>query len=324
MSRADAARSDVFAWNAPDESSRYVPADALAHMREGGAKPARRSDWFKMRSVPVRLTVVDPHAAAGVSRRRMDRWVAVAKTATAAIDNLSGPDPLRPASLDVTVYLWNGRKLLLPEDDGIAPRNANTGVTSRELATGHARVLVYRREEAVKTLVHELLHAYRFGDWANEDAEMQERVRALAGAKRLRVASDEALKPTEALVDAMAVRMTEHLFGGRSWGDCLRHAERLAARLVARCACDGGEWRQTTGAFEYYCVKTLLMRGMNDFLAAHLSGLQRPDKGKVRALLRPEAFLPQQEYSLARSAHKSRPAAAMCLRMTPHRLAPSP
>ena len=320
MHAAKTKHSGVVDWSAPDESTRFVPAEALAHMRGGRAKPARRSEWFRMRTVPVRLTVVDPHAKAGVSGRRMDEWISATKTVTAAVDNLSGPDPLRPSSLDITVYLWNGRKLLLPDDDGISPRNANTGVTARDLVTGNARILVYRREEALKTLVHEMLHAYRFADWANEDAEMHDLVRALASARRLRVASAESLKPTEALVDAMAIRMTQHLFGGRTWQECLDHAERLAERLVARCAERGGEWRQSTGAFEYYCVKPLLMRGMNAFLAAHLSGLQRPDKPKVRALVRHDP-LRAREYS---RAHKSRSHAAVRLRMTPHSLASPP
>lgn len=308
----------VIAWSAPSESERFVPIEALSQMREG-PHPARRSEWFKMRSVPVQLTVVDPHRKAGVSAKRMAEWVSTLKRITAAVDNLSGADPQRPSSLDVTVYLWKGRKVLSQEDDGITPRNANTGVTTRDMVTGNARVLVYRKEEAVKTLVHEMLHAYHFADWANEDLEMQELVRALLRSKRLRMASTESLKPTEAMVDAMAVRITEHLFGGCTWDHCLKYAERLAERLVARCACAGGEWRQSTGAFEYYCVKPLLMRGMNEFITAHLSGLQRPDKSKVRDLLRPP-----QEYSSARPALKARPRTEMCLRMTPHRLAPPP
>lgn len=312
--------SEVFEWSAPDESTRFMPVEALAHMQDGRAKLARQSEWFMMRGVPVRLTVVDPHADAGVSERKMDEWIAVAKKVTAAVDNLSGPDPVRPASLDVTMYLWNGRKVLRPGDGGISPRNANTGVTTRDLVTGNSRILVYRREEAVKTLVHEMLHAYRFGDWANEDDEMQEMVLALAGSRRLRMASTESLKPTEALVDAMAVRITEHLFGGSTWGECVAHAERLAERLIAHCAENGGEWRQSTGAFEYYCVKPLLMRGINELIAAHLSGLQRPDKPKIRALVRPASG----EYSVSRVAAKRRPSAAMCLRMTPHRLAIAP
>lgn len=311
--------SEAFEWSAPDESTRFVPAEALAHMRDGGVKLARRSDGFKMRGVPCRLTVVDPHTKGGVSHEKMEEWIRIAKTVTAAVDNLSGPDPLRPASLDVTLYLWNERKLLLADDDGISPRNANTGVTTRDMANGHARILVYRKEEAIKTLVHEMLHAYHFGDWANEDSDMQDLVRSFITKKQLRMASTESLKPTEALVDAMAVRLTVHLFGGRTWEECLEYCERLAERLVTRCAGHGGEWRQSTGAFEYYCVKPLLMRGMNEFIEAHLSGLQRPDKAKVRALL-----VPSQEYSRSRVVHKRRAPAAMCLRMTPHRLAPSP
>lgn len=311
---------ELIEWVAPDESTRFVSPDALSDMRDGRTKLARRSDQFRMRGVPVRVTVVDPKAQGGIAPEKMDEWIRVVQTITAAVDNLSGPDPLRPSSLDVTLYLWSGRKWLQPDDDVISPRNANTGVTIRDLATGNTRILVYRNEEAVKTLVHEMLHAYRFGDWANEDDEMHELVMSLASAKRLRMVSPEGMKPTEALVDALAIRLTEHLFGGRSWDECFRHAERLSERLVARCLRSGGEWRQSTGAFEYYCVKPVLMRGMNEFIAAHLSGLQRPDKAKVRAILSG----PSREYSPGRRVIKTAPRSAICLRMTPPRLADLP
>lgn len=317
----------VFGWSPPAESSRFVPDEALADMKNGEFKPARTSGWFVVGSVPVRITVVDPHASRTFRKVKADKWISVARKTVETIDCLSGEKALRPASVDVTVYLWKGKKTLPWADCPVSPRNANTGVTSRNLATGESAILVYREEESVKTLIHEMLHAFRFGDWANDDEEMHRGCESLVAANGIRMSTEEDLKPTEALVDAMAVRLAAYLFGGRSWSDCLSYAERLSERLVERCGrAGGGVWKQTTGAFEYYCVKPVFMRGMNELLAAHAYGLQNPDKPKVRSILR--SFGPasrgRQEYSALRRRLKATEPKTVCLRMTPHRLAPSP
>ena len=51
------------------------------------------------------------------------------------------------------------------------PANVNTGYTPGHF-DGQRSVLIYRREEALKTVAHEILHCYGFGDWANHDPEV--------------------------------------------------------------------------------------------------------------------------------------------------------
>jgi hypothetical protein len=308
----------AFGWTPPPDLSGplYICPEAYAHMTNGAHKPARESPWFRIRSVPCRLTVVSPHTAT-FSKERMDRWVVVAKAVCTAIDGLSGPDARKPSSVRVTIYLWEGRKTLSPADAEISPRNANTGVCTRS-TSGEADILVYRKEEAIKTLVHEMLHAYGFGDWANDDESIQESCWGIFRGTGLAIEGGRAWKPTEALVDALAVRLTVHVFGGASWQSCLKHAERVAALLASRFADGDGHWRQTTNAFEYYCVKPELMRRVNDLLMAHLAGLQQPDKNQVRELFKRIS----REYS--KPASDPARDGAIGMRMTPPSLARPP
>lgn len=300
--------SEEYGWTPRAVDGTYVAPAAFLSMTDGGFKSARSTGWTAARNVPLRVVAVDPHRPLGEDRA--SRLFGIARDAVEAVDRMCGPRPSRPASIDITLYLWDGTKRLGPGDDRISPANANTGVTVRTPHTGACDILVYRREEAVKTIAHEVLHAYGVGDWANYDPGMLAACGALARAVGLRVESEHALKPTEAIVDSLAIRLTAEAFGGRSWEDCVRHAERLAARLAARAAA-AGAWRQSTGAFEYYFVKPLLMRRMDDLLAAHRAGLQRPDRAAVRRALRPAPP----------SRPSRRPGRSIVMRMTPRGLA---
>ena len=287
--------------------------EAHAHMHDGAFKPARRYGWFEVRAVRVRLTLVDPRAET-VSRLRMGRWASALRSAVSFVDSLCGPAPGRPRAVDVTVYLWDGVKVLLPDERQISSTNANTGVSTVD-SRGRAAVLVYRREEALKTLVHELLHAFRVGAWADDDPEVQSACSAMFRGLGLIGSSTRTWSASEAIVDALAIRLAVHLFGGCSWEDCLAHAEGLSRRLVGRCLASGGIWRQSTSAFEYYCVKPALMRRMDDVLVAHRLGLRLPGKARMRDVFRA---------GLTARAVPIMPVEPVRMRMTPLLLAPAP
>lgn len=316
----------AFSWTPSGLSAEppgsYVAREAHAHMHDGSFKPARRSEWFEVRSFRVRLTLVDPGAETTVSLLGMGRWLSALRSAVSFVDSLCGAAPERPCAVDVLVYLWDGEKVLLADEREISSKNANTGVSTVD-SRGRAGVLVYRKEEAVKTLVHELLHVFGVGAWANDDSEVQAACSAMfRGSGLIRgsgLSSDgsglsSTWSATEAIVDALAIRLTVHLFGGCSWEDCVAHAERLSRRLVGRCLASGGVWKQSTSAFEYYCVKPALMRRMDEVLVAHRLGLRRPDKAKMRDVFRA---------GLTRAVSFT-PVEPVRMRMTPLLLAPAP
>lgn len=300
----------MFQWTPDETASQFVCPAVAAHMKNGRSKPARTSNWFTVRTVPVRVTVVYPYAKS-VTEAKAKEWFNAIKAIASRVDELSGKDPDRPACMDFTVYLWDSKKQLANADSDIGSCDANTGLNTRYSMSGNAKIMVYRREEAVKTLVHEILHAYQLGEWANDDDKVQESCRVVASNNGIVGLANARFAPAEAIVDAMAIRITVDLFGGCTWQECVQHAERLAKQLVAQ---RGARWRQCTNAFEYYILKPVIMSKMDAFLAAHRVGLQRPNKASLRDIVRDDG-------SFASVPGQNRSQRAIVMRMTPRALA---
>lgn len=346
-----------FAW-APDEgfvdafADTDIPADVRAMLSLGGERGGergrgRRAPQCNGRStgwlvhapsgVPYRLTVVAPggrSGARGVTARAMSAassaFVKIlddvdSSAVAGAPGGFERPAPSRPSSIDAVVLLWGAAKKVPPPGQPVEPRHANTGMCVRKPG-GSALILVYRREEAVKTLAHEILHAYRVGDWCNGDAWVQRGCASIADAclGRAGGGGDARLprpfKPTEALVEFMAVQTCLRAFGGATEAGVLRHARAAARRLASHFDTVRPYGAlQTTAAFEYYVVHLHLLALSADVNAAHARGLQRPDKQAVRrAFLTPH---PCAAY-FAPGSLPARPA-GRSLRRTPASLAPA-
>ena len=279
---------------------------------------ARTSKWMQTAGgTPVRISVVSPYSGLGMADFRA--WLHVFTLVVSRIDELFNGDGVpRPASIDAVVYLGGAKKAMAADggDAALTPSSCNSGVTTRDMGTGGARVLVYRKEESVKTLIHEVMHAYGFGDWADADAEVLNACRGLADAMGVRVISERGLFPSEALVDAMAIRISVDLFGGATWDECVSHATRLRDKLVSWCAsrCQG-RWLQTTPAFEYYCVKPTIMKNLHAVRSAHKESAFKPDKSAIRKVFADDSPRPRPSARLGAFMH---------MRMTPASLAPPP
>jgi hypothetical protein len=173
------------------------------------------------------------------------------------------PDAYPPGNLDVAVYPWTGRKRFR---DGATPGatlgkdECNSGVTFR-YDGGGVSVLVYRKEEAVKVLIHELLHAYGVGEWAGRDAKVSEHLRGSCGVPLDRIGP---LKTTEVVVECFAVclaaarvsRLTGEPLSGII-GRCSAFGARQG-RAVLDILCGGA--RQETAAYQYHYLKAHVLR----------------------------------------------------------------
>jgi hypothetical protein len=195
------------------------------------------------------------------------------------------------------LLLWDGKKGLPPPGSPVEPRHVNTGMCSR-FGNGKTHIMVYRREEAAKTMAHELLHAYQSGEWCNDDPDVLRGsgriVRACLGtggaggpsgageqARDRRVPGT--LKPTEAITDALALDICRGAFGGASEGEVLGKARAAARRLASHFrTLDPTRSMQTTPAAEYYVLKYHLLLSGDELRRAHSAGFQRPDKKLVR------------------------------------------
>jgi hypothetical protein len=277
MKKSEVFCSRTSAWRPGREiKGDFVPGEISAEMTSPDYKPQRTTGWIVnlTAGIPVRMTVVNP-GSDSISKDLVRRWYVAADTIIRRIDGMCGPEPARPSSLDILLYLGDEKKRIHP-GERVDPIHANTGMTTRDVTTGSARVLIYRREEALKTLTHELLHCYGFSEWVNHDAEVESSCHDAARAIGLRVPGK--LKPAESMVDCFAIWLTCDLFDENAWPDCVDHARSLAANLSG---CWNGD--QTTAAFEYYCVKSMLFDVIDELFAAHTVSLQRPDKARIRA-----------------------------------------
>ncbi len=64
----------------------------------------------------------------------------------------------KPLKLHLTIVTYNARKRINMHKEFLHPINVNSGITIYKRLTRHSRVVVYRSEELVKVLIHELIH----------------------------------------------------------------------------------------------------------------------------------------------------------------------
>lgn len=277
-----------------------VPAQ-LSELLNRRAQTCLTTGWEVFRGIPVRMSVLDPHSGGGIagdpkptsgggsgkggSRRRSltravaQRCFARVLEAVVAVDDMNKGDAHRPSNIDLHLILWRSKKRLPgAPGEAIDPTHVNTGYTISR-PDGSRKIVVYRRQELLKTVMHELLHAYDVASWANGDAACmgaaRDWVRALGG--------DFGANPCEAVVDALAINIAVTVFGGAGLAQCVRAAEAACGRLLGHFR--DRPWRQRTPALEYFVLKLVLLRRSSRLMHAHRNGLNRPDKQAVARLL---------------------------------------
>lgn len=68
-------------------------------------------------------------------------------------------NPSFSGSIDVTIVLSSHKKVL-PNKGELGPVNVNSGFTSRDFSNNTSSIVIYRKEEVMKVLIHEVLHAF--------------------------------------------------------------------------------------------------------------------------------------------------------------------
>ena len=263
-------------WALGEDLGDSIAPTALCHMkgacaRAGGRLPSLTSGWFLREgaaaAVPVRFTLVNAcgigagDGAGDAYRQFLDVLLEV----TALLESGNpedSPDAFPPGNLDVAVYPWTARKRykrgpVTGSDSAPAPLGqdeCNSGVTIH-YDNGGVSILVYRKEEAVKVLVHELLHAYGVGEWLARDARVASHLARVCAPGRL-----GNLMVNETAVECFAVCLASARVS-RMTGEPL-------AGVLARCCAYGanqsravleilhGGARQETAAYEYHVLKT--------------------------------------------------------------------
>lgn len=133
------------------ESGRYIPLS----MKEKINKLIFYHSIFKNRfqNVHISLEVFQP-------TKKVNLQKYIIRVVYAIIYFVSKINPLHGINnLNIKIACSPFKKRL-PSTGHISTFNVNTGVTTTYLNTGTADILIYREEEMLKVLIHELLHAF--------------------------------------------------------------------------------------------------------------------------------------------------------------------
>lgn len=243
-------------------ASSYVPSVVLAALRTMSS-PASSCLVDRAHGLSlVTLGDVDADDAAAM-RRVVDAASAFFRSQLAARG--AGDAPPRITAYYAPVDAVGGKALHDPTRP-LGALDVNSGVTWWA-ADGSAAILVYRREEAQKVMVHELVHAHGLDRFS---PEFDARGRALAARHNVRSSVPVRLNETytELLASfvytAFEVAAASHDAAelARRCKRLKRHFERQADRIM--CAYYFGGRRalhQDTHVFEYYVAKATAFRG---------------------------------------------------------------
>lgn len=264
-------------WKPVDVSSRFIPQTCLDNMFSNSRGHfARETDWVYLpNGILFHGTVVFPDRNRS-SKLSAQRIIDFIEQAISHIESRLSQRSYSPQSLSITVYLWDGKKLLPLPGKSIGPENINTGVTTRT-SGGTSRVLVYRREDMEKTIVHELLHCYHIGDWCNEDPVILKTVESKSRDFGLR----SLMLPTESVVDYYAILITCELTGV-PLQTAISLTERVMRSIDKHFRPHGrGQWKETSNVFCYVVMKLILLHN-SDILSGQ--SIDNPNRTVFRNL----------------------------------------
>lgn len=287
---------ETAAWLRSECGKSYVPsfvADALSW------RGTRAWEEEIATTTRVRLVALVPPAPTGsgnVNRRGMGMGMGeldfvrrrFLPTLLACVEMLekaaveAGIDRMHRKVVDVTYVAHPARRELPPQPGTpILPEHVNGGVTFM----GTGRVLVYRREDACKVLIHELLHLYGYDRLLRYDHEAEAGLMRVLGVAQLQQGSGGGTAHfglSECYVDALACYL--HAFTNVSRRATVVDLEAVDSHLsaaAARILLHYGRkprallhppvpvMTEGTHACSYYLCKAALWRDIGEFVRTH-------------------------------------------------------
>ena len=186
-------------------------------------------------------------------------------------------DSTPPSSVVHVDFVMHGARRKLPDvpGDPLMPVHINGGVTTFSTPT---RILVYRKEDACKVLIHELLHFYRV-DRTLFDGDFGEPAQAIMREFGIRPLSNGIGRfgLAECYVDTIACFLHAK-WASRPIGPLVRHMNIVAARLLLHMGVPGADLKglkarggmsEGTHVFSYYVCKAAIANRAAAFFKTH-------------------------------------------------------
>ena len=265
-----------FRWN-PDESitrSRWLPGPCKIDMEKVPDHPGIKTEWTsRFSEVFMKLKVVFP-GRINPSKKVVSDLAKFVEQALTYIHKMCTPDVREPRCIEIILYLWNENKRL-PDTKGepITPECINTGWCHQN-GYRKFRIFIFRKEDVKKTIVHELVHSYGIGHWCDEDAVILQQCRQIA--TNFNIPPGTVMRPSEAIVDAYAVKITSNLLGIKDI-EVVNQTRRVLGRICTHF--DEDPWIETTNALCYIAIKLVLLQDVNLLMSMSMDD---PDRGAIR------------------------------------------
>jgi hypothetical protein len=245
-------------WCDERSNSKYVPKEMMREMRN--MKHVKHAIWKNSMNVPIELTVINDKKDAIFA----DRIAFAVEFFSSWFSSLSDAH-LRPERVNMTIVLLSVKKQLpsIPKYP-LSPINVNSGVTIVENGNVPKALMVFRREECTKVIIHEMLHYFSldFKDYFEKVRLSETYVETMADI--LNVMWETMLhdkKLYAKLVDAEIVHASKvandiaRHYGHKCWKDCIDITGLIEI-----------PFEQNTHVYEYYILRALVLKNIEEFL----------------------------------------------------------
>ena len=165
-------------------------------------------------------------------------------------------------------YFQTKNKKQIPKQKYLTQNEVNSGLCYINSVNGDVNIEIYREEEFYKVLTHEMLHLY---DVIPNDQEFESAFRMLYN-KLEYINTNEALVELNALIINTIII---HKLTGKNFNDLFKkeyqwsknqQSKLLKMFDIKNKAQINSKWKETTHAFSYYIIKTILLDKIVDNL----------------------------------------------------------
>ena len=265
-----------FRWT-PDESitrSRWLPRPCLLDMEKVPDHPGVKTEWTSRYSeVFIKLKVIFP-GRINPSKKVVGDLAIFVEQALTYIHKMCTTEVREPRCVELILYLWNeNKKLPSIKGEPITPECINTGWCHLH-GLRKCKIFIFRKEDVKKTIVHELIHSYGIGHWCDNDAVIMQQCRHIA--TNFNIPIGTVLLPSEAIVDAYAVKITCNILGIKDI-EVLKQTRRVLGRICTHF--DEDPWLESTNALCYIAIKLVLLQDVNLLMSMSMDD---PDRGAIR------------------------------------------
>jgi hypothetical protein len=236
--------------------------------------PGVKTEWTSRYSeVFIKLKVIFP-GRINPSKKVVGDLAIFVEQALTYIHKMCTTEVREPRCVELILYLWNENKRL-PSIKGepITPECINTG-WCHPYGLRKFKIFIFRKEDVKKTIVHELIHSYGIGHWCDNDTVIMQQCRHIA--TNFNIPIGTVLLPSEAIVDAYAVKITCNILGIKDI-EVVKQTRRVLGRICTHF--DEDPWLESTNALCYIAIKLVLLQDVNLLMSMSMDD---PDRGAIR------------------------------------------